>query len=69
MSEDEINVNLFEIGKDNKFHCTINAGTWFAMKSTGNYSLIGCTVAPAFNYKDFELAAPGWSPKNFNQNH
>jgi len=67
MSDDEINVNLFEIGKDNNFHCTIKSGTWFAMKSTGNYSLIGCSVAPAFDYKDFELAAPDWSPKNFNQ--
>ena len=67
MSDDEINVSLFEIGKENNFHYTINAGTWFTMKSAGNYSLIGCTVAPAFDYKDFELAAPGWSPKNFNK--
>ena len=67
MSDDEINVNLFEIGKNNNFHYTIKSGTWFAMKSTGNYSLIGCSVAPAFDYKDFELAAPDWSPKNFNQ--
>ena len=67
MSDDEINVSLFEIGKKNNFHYTINAGTWFAMKSSGNYSLIGCTVAPAFDYKDFELATTDWSPKNFNQ--
>ena len=63
MSDDEINVSLFEIGKENNFHYTINAGTWFAMKSVGNYSLIGCTVAPAFDYKDFELASTDWSPK------
>ena len=68
MSVDEINVSLFEIGKENNFHYTINAGTWFTMKSAGNYSLIGCTVAPAFDYKDLELAAYNWSPKNFNQN-
>ena len=67
MSDDEINVSLFEIGKENNFHYTINAGTWFTMKSVGNYSLIGCTVAPAFDYKDFELAATDWNPKNFNQ--
>ena len=26
------------------------------MRSTGEYSLIGCTVAPGFDYTDFELA-------------
>ena len=31
------------------------------MKSSGEYSLIGCTVAPAFEFKDLELA-----PKNGN---
>ena len=67
MSEDEINVSSFEIGQENNFHYTINAGTWFTMKSVGNYSLIGCTVAPAFDYKDFELASADWSPKNFYQ--
>ena len=35
--------------------------------SLGDWSLIGCVVVPAFNYKDFELAAPDWNPKNFNQ--
>jgi len=39
------------------------------METKGEYSLIGCTVSPPFDYNDFELAAPGWSPKNFNQNH
>ena len=67
ISDDGKNVSLFEIGKENNFHYTINAGTWFTMKSVGNYSLIGCTVAPAFDYKDFELASADWSPKNFNQ--
>ena len=37
------------------------------MESKGEYSLIGCTVSPPFDYKDFELASPEWNPKNFNQ--
>ena len=49
-----------EIGADNKFIFTIEKNTWFAMKSSGSYSLIGCTVAPAFEFKDLELAPKNW---------
>ena len=49
---------------DNKenMHVIINAGSWFSMVSSGEYSLIGCTVAPGFNYSDFELAPKNWEP-------
>lgn len=50
------------IEKDENNHLIIKAGSWFSMKSNGKYSLIGCTVAPAFDYKDFELAPKEWSP-------
>ena len=43
-------------------HLVINSGTWFSMTSEGKYSLIGCTVAPGFDYKDFELAPKDWHP-------
>jgi predicted cupin superfamily sugar epimerase len=34
----------------------VPAGYWFAAKTTGkDYSLAGCTVAPGFSFKDFEL--------------
>ena len=49
-----------EIGADNKFIFTIEKNTWFAMKSSGSYSLIGCTVAPAFEFKDLEFAPKNW---------
>ena len=42
----------------------IPAGSWFSMNSEGDYSLIGCTVSPAFDYADFELAPPNWKPNN-----
>ena len=44
-------------------HIIIPAGSWFSMNSEGEYSLIGCTVSPAFDYTDFELAPPNWKPK------
>jgi predicted cupin superfamily sugar epimerase len=35
---------------------------WQSAESLGAWTLVGCTVAPAFEYSGFELAAPGWSP-------
>ena len=35
----------------------VPAGSWFAstVKKGGAYSLVGCTVAPGFDFEDFEL--------------
>jgi predicted cupin superfamily sugar epimerase len=35
---------------------------WQAADSSGDWSLVGCTVAPGFDFSSFELAPPGWSP-------
>ena len=35
---------------------TINANHWFAAESLGDYSLVGCTVSPGFDFQDFEIA-------------
>lgn len=37
-------------------------GVWQAARSLGNWTLVGCTVAPAFDFAGFELAPPGWAP-------
>ncbi len=50
------------INNNESLHLVIPAGSWFGMKSSGSYSLIGCTVVPGFNYKDFELAPKNWEP-------
>ena len=36
---------------------TVPAGWWQAARSTGAYTLTGCTVAPGFAFSDFTLAA------------
>jgi hypothetical protein len=43
-------------------HLIVKARSWFSMETKGEFSLIGCTVAPAFDYSDFELAPPKWMP-------
>ena len=51
-----------KINNDQIFHYIVKAGTWFSMESQGEYSLIGCTVTPSFDYNDFELAPKNWKP-------
>ena len=67
-SKDGIDFTSINIGEGDNFHFTVKAKNWFAMRSTGEYSLIGCTVAPGFDYADFELAPKNWKPTNFNIN-
>ena len=40
----------------------VPAHAWQMAASTGAWSLVGCTVSPAFEFAGFELAPPGWSP-------
>jgi uncharacterized protein len=35
---------------------------WQAAESTGDWTLVGCTVAPGFDFAKFELAPKGWEP-------
>lgn len=40
----------------------VPAGAWQATRCDGEWALVGCTVAPGFDFASFELAPPGWSP-------
>jgi uncharacterized protein len=40
----------------------VPAHAWQAAVSLGDWTLVGCTVAPGFTFSGFELAAPGWTP-------
>ena len=39
--------------------CVVPAGCWQAAKPLGAYSLMGCTVAPGFEFQDFEMISEG----------
>jgi predicted cupin superfamily sugar epimerase len=41
-----------------KFEILIKRGSWFGAKvnEVSSYSLVGCTVFPAFRFEDFQLA-------------
>jgi len=40
----------------------VPAGAWQAARSLGDWTLVGCTVSPAFEFAGFELAPVGWEP-------
>ena len=48
--------NDFEAGEI--FQAVVRAGCWFAsrLKDPAGFALVGCTVAPGFDFADFEMA-------------
>jgi predicted cupin superfamily sugar epimerase len=40
----------------------VPAHTWQAAQSLGEWTLVGCTVAPGFEFSRFELAPKDWAP-------
>lgn len=40
----------------------IPAGLWQQARSLGDWTLVGCTVSPGFEFDGFEMAPEGWEP-------
>ena len=40
----------------------VPAGWWQCAEPVGDWSLVGCTVAPGFAFEAFEMAPPDWRP-------
>lgn len=66
MSVDGMHVEAHVLGADVLSgalpQVVVPAGAWQSAVSLGDYSLMGCTVTPAFTYEGFELAPAGWEP-------
>ena len=41
----------------------IPTGWWQQARSLGDWTLVGCTVSPGFEFSGFEMAAEGWEPQ------
>jgi uncharacterized protein len=41
---------------------TVQPGHWQSARSLGQWTLVGCTVSPAFEFEKFELAPPDFEP-------
>lgn len=44
------------IGPDGPFQIAVPTGHWFGAEVTQDHALVSCTVAPGFDFADFELA-------------
>ena len=51
-----------EIAAGERPQAVVPAKAWQAAESTGEWTLVGCSVAPGFDFKHFEMAPPDWSP-------
>ncbi|MBT5193353.1 MAG: cupin domain-containing protein [Rhodospirillaceae bacterium] len=40
----------------------IGMGQWQSARSLGAWTLVGCTVGPAFEFDGFEMGPQGWEP-------
>ncbi len=40
----------------------VPVNAWQSARSNGDWTLVGCTVAPAFEFSGFEMAPEGWEP-------
>lgn len=48
--------SIVTLSRDNP-QIVVPAGLWQAARSIGSYTFVGCTVAPGFEFSDFEIAA------------
>jgi predicted cupin superfamily sugar epimerase len=66
LSNDEETVETHLLGPDilagHQSHVTVPKRCWQSAVSRGAWTLVGCTVAPAFEFSGFEMAPKGWEP-------
>jgi hypothetical protein len=51
-----------EVAAGERPQAIVPADAWQSAESTGDWTLVGCTVAPGFEFAKFELAEPYWFP-------
>jgi predicted cupin superfamily sugar epimerase len=65
-SEGGARVEVHRLGGDvtngDEAQVVVPSGAWQAARPLGAWTLVGCIVAPAFEFAGFELAPPGWDP-------
>ncbi len=52
-----------ELAAGQRPQAIVPAGHWQTAESLGAWTLCGCTVAPGFEFAQFEMAPPDWHPK------
>jgi predicted cupin superfamily sugar epimerase len=52
-----------ELNAGERLQAVVPAHAWQAAQSLGDWTLVGCTVAPGFEFAGFELAPKNWEPR------
>lgn len=57
--------DIFAVGEEQQQRpqIVVERGEWQHAESLGDWTLVGCTVAPAFRFERFEMAEKGWEPR------
>jgi len=53
-----------DIAAGERPQAVVPARAWQAAESLGDWTLTGCTVAPGFEFANFEMAPRAWAPKD-----
>jgi predicted cupin superfamily sugar epimerase len=62
-SSSRYNVRLgIDLAGGERPQTVVPARAWQQAQSLGDWTLVGCTVAPGFEFAGFELAPPGFDP-------
>jgi uncharacterized protein len=68
LSEDGRGCRRLSLGNDlaagERPQAVVPTGVWQSARSLGAWTLVGCTVAPGFEFAGFELAPEGWEPSS-----
>ncbi len=51
-----------DLARGERPQAIVPANVWQAAEPTGRFTLVGCTVAPGFDFAAFEMAPPDWQP-------
>ena len=51
-----------DLARQERPQIVVPAMAWQSAVCLGSWTLVGCTVAPGFQFEGFELAHPGWEP-------
>lgn len=66
LSQDGQETKSFTLGPDlldgQRPQVIVPVNCWQSAESLGEFTLVGCTVSPGFEFSSFEMAPPGWSP-------
>ena len=66
ISRDGKAVTRHQLGSDlaagQRPQVVVPPGAWQRAKVEGTWALVGCSVAPGFQFSKFEQAEPGWEP-------